>query len=152
MDGRMFSYYRHILRGTLGSLPLPFSPSASWLMWDEEIFPTHSAAVTEHFVTNPETIGSTDYGKKPKQQRENMSPGSQFIEGRQGRNSDMARIWAQGLMKKPQSSAALQLAPHGLLTLFSYRTKDKSGGSAINSELGPYQPVINKVTYRADYG
>lgn len=81
-----------------------------------------------------------------------MSPGSQFIEGRQGRNSNMAGIWAQGLMQKPQSSAALQLAPRGLLTLFSYRTKDNSRGNTIDSELGPYQPVISKVMYRADYG
>lgn len=73
-----------------------------------------------------------------------MSPGSQFIEVRQGRNSNMRRIWAQGLTQKPQSSAALQLAPRGLLTLFSYRTKDKSRCSTTDSEPGPYRPVINK--------
>lgn len=56
------------LRGTLGSWTLPLSPFASWLMWDEEIVPIHTVAVTEHFVTRPEAIGSSDYGKKPKQQ------------------------------------------------------------------------------------
>jgi hypothetical protein len=47
-----------------------------------------------------------------------------IIEGSQDRNSHMAGTRGKELMQGPQRDAAYWLAPHGLLSLLSYRTQD----------------------------
>jgi hypothetical protein len=61
-----------------------------------------------------------------------------FIKGSQDRNWKRAGSWRQELMQKPWRGAASWLAPHGLLSLLSYRTQDHQlrGGTTHNG-LGP---------------
>ena len=47
-----------------------------------------------------------------------------IIKGIQDMNSSRAETWRQGLMQRPWKGAAYWLAPHGLLSLLSYRTQD----------------------------
>ena len=47
-----------------------------------------------------------------------------IIGGSQDRNSHRIGTWRQELIQKPWRGAAYWLAPHGLLSLLSYRTQD----------------------------
>jgi hypothetical protein len=50
---------------------------------------------------------------------------SLFItEGSQDRDSNRPVTWRQELMQRPWRGTPYWLAPHGLLSLFSYRTQD----------------------------
>ena len=53
-----------------------------------------------------------------------------IIKGSQDRNSNRARTWRQELTQRPWRGATYWLAPHGLLSLLSYRTQDHLPGMA----------------------
>jgi hypothetical protein len=66
-----------------------------------------------------------------------------FTEASQDRNSNRAGNWRQELMQRPKRGIAYWLAPHGLLSLFSYGTQDyQPRGSLTHNRLGPFP--INK--------
>ena len=62
---------------------------------------------------------------------------------------DRARAWRQKLMQRPWRGAAYWFAPHGLLSLLSYRTQDHQprDGTTYNG-LGP--PPLNPSTWEAE--
>jgi hypothetical protein len=47
-----------------------------------------------------------------------------IIGGSQGRSKNRAETWRQELMQRPRRGVAYWLAPHGLLSLLSYRIQD----------------------------
>ena len=73
-----------------------------------------------------------------------------IIEVSQDGNSNRAGTWRQELMQKPWRGAAYWLAPHGLFSLLSYRTRTTSPGVAPPT-MGwalPCQSLIKKMFYR----
>ena len=61
-----------------------------------------------------------------------------IIEGSQDRNLNRAGTWGQELMQRPWTGAAYLLAPHGLLSLLSYRTQDhQPRDGPTHNGLGP---------------
>ena len=62
--------------------------------------------------------------KTLREDRAHLTSKSQFIIiGSQDRNSNRTGTWRQELMQKPWRDAAFWLAPHGLVSLLSYRTQ-----------------------------
>ena len=68
--------------------------------------------------------------------------------GSQDRNSHRAGTWRPELMQSPWRGAAYWLAPHGLLSLLSYRTQDyqPSNGATHNGPSQAWSP-IEKMPY-----
>jgi hypothetical protein len=68
------------------------------------------------------------------------------MEGSQARSTNRAGIWRQELKSRPGTGAAFWLAPHGLLNLVSYASKDRlSQGAAAHSKLGlPISIIIQE--------
>jgi hypothetical protein len=78
-----------------------------------------------------------------------------MIKGSQGRDKNRAGARRQELVQRPWRDAAYWLAPHGLLSLLSYRTQDhQPRGSTIHNWLGLLPSVTNlKKCYTAgSYG
>ena len=74
-------------------------------------------------------------------------------EGSQSRNSNEAAAWRQELVHRPWKDAAYWLAPHGLLSLLSYRTQEHQprGDGTTKDGLGLHQSPIKEIPYRLVY-
>jgi hypothetical protein len=67
-----------------------------------------------------------------------------FTEASQDRNSSRAGTWRQELMQRLWRVTAYWLAPHGLLSLLSYRTKDhQPRDGTTHNELDPPPLIAN---------
>jgi hypothetical protein len=67
-----------------------------------------------------------------------------IIEGSRGRNTSSCRTWRQELTQKAWRDAAYWLAPHGLLSLISYRSQDHQARvGPTHSRPGPSLLIIN---------
>lgn len=63
-----------------------------------------------------------------------------------GRNSKRTGTWRQELIQRPWRGAAYWLAPHGFLSLISYRTQDHHPrDDTIHKELGPSPSITKKM-------
>ena len=73
-----------------------------------------------------------------------------ITEESQGGHSGMVGSWRQELMQRPWRGAADQLAPHGLLSLFSYRTQGHQprDGPTHNGLGPPNSSQIKNMQYR----
>jgi hypothetical protein len=71
------------------------------------------------------------------------------VEGSQDRNPHGAGAWRQEMMQRPQKFAAYWLAPHGLLSLLSYRTQNHQPrvGTTHSGLSSPHQSVVKKMPY-----
>ena len=76
-------------------------------------------------------------------------PESWTPEGNQGRGSKQVGTWRQELMQRPWKGAAYWLAPHGFLSLLSYRSQDHSPGMAPSSHQSPTKKMpYNLILWR----
>jgi hypothetical protein len=67
-----------------------------------------------------------------------------IIQSNEGRNSVRAGTWRQELMQRPGRDAAYWLAPHGLLSLLSYRTQvHQLRHDPTHNRLGPPPSITN---------